>query len=97
MGRFNSMLAAMINIIKFLLYQEVSRISNDEAISIAKKEADNNNWNWIGTVDVSYKRTFIGKIRQIVVRTNSGAIGCNVIVGINYIDGKIIKSGFLRR
>ena len=71
-------------------------ITNEQAIAIAHQFADKEGWPWFDPITVDAKRSFFGRILQIVVRSNSNAIGCNVTVVLDPISGTIIRTGFKR-
>jgi hypothetical protein len=66
-------------------------ITDEEAAIIAKDLAQAEGWPW--RIPVSIKKDK----KIIVVRTNTKAIGCNIVVSIDATSGKILKKSFLPR
>ena len=72
------------------------RMSEDNAIAIAKEAALKNGWSWIGRVSVAKRGWLFGR-RKWEVTSNADMLGCNVRVLIRDADGAILRAGFLPR
>jgi len=71
-------------------------MTESEAVSVAKAEADKRDWPWHDPVRATRRRSlFRGRKWEVV--SNADKIGCNVRVLIDDGDGSVIKAAFCPR
>jgi hypothetical protein len=69
----------------------VAKVTRDEALGVAKAEADRRGWPWIEPVRAS------GGWLSYKFMTNASKRGVNVNVRVRARDGKVLRAAFARR
>jgi len=70
----------------------------EDAVAIARAEAEARGWPWQGRVSVNRRRTwiFFGRL-SFEVFTNADYRGGNVIVDVDAQTGEVLRAGYGRR
>ncbi len=76
-------------------YMLAAMKSEDEIISCAKSFAAERGWPWIGRVEITPPSP--ANNQQWTIRTNCDAIGCNINMTIDSVNGHICESSYCSR
>ena len=71
-------------------------MTQSEAISIAKSEAEKNGWPWHEPTS-ALRRGWLFTRKKWEVVSNADKRGCNVCVFIDDEDGSVVRAAFCRR
>lgn len=71
-------------------------MSEVNAIDIAKKYADQQGWTWLEPVECKLRKRWFTHA-TILIRTNAGSRGINIVMTIDAVDGKVIDARMLKR
>ena len=71
-------------------------MTESEALRLAKKIADTNNWIWLEPIMIQKRRRWFGSPKWIV-RTNCNARGCNILIEIDEPSQRVLHAVFCPR
>jgi hypothetical protein len=72
-------------------------ISQETAIEIARKRAEENGWGFAEPLAVSQRLGWLGNLKSFEIETNSGNLGTKARFVIDAMTGEILREGYIPR